>query len=193
VVVAEREAAGGAGARRPNRWRTAMPTAWMASKRVPRSATCQPSGSAFQCSATPNSQTLPSWTVVTWVASVAHITFGASVVMCLSCDVSGRGRARCGESRVCSRISRSTRLRETRMPSMARSRAQTFRWPSPVQGERARSARMAASRSASETAGLGPRRTGLDLAPASSAAPAWCTAWNEDLATSRTRQTRATP
>ena len=137
-----------------------MPTAWVASKRVPRLATCQPSSSAFQCSAAPNSHTLPAWAVVTWVASVAHITFGASVVMCLSCDVSGRGWARCGESRVCSRISRSTRLRETRTPSIARSRAHTLRWPSPVQGERARSARMAASRAMSEMAGFGPRRVG---------------------------------
>src|SRR5215207_827739 len=42
----------------------------------------------------------------------------------------GRGRARCGESRACSRIRRSTRLRETRMPSTARSRAQ-MGWTAP--------------------------------------------------------------
>jgi len=133
----------------------------MASKRAPRFATCQPSSSAFQCSTTPNSQTLPFCTVVIWVASVAHMTFGAAVMIRRSCAAAGHGWARCGESRACWRISRSTRLRETRMPSSARNRAHTLRWPSPVQGERARSARMAASRSASETAGLGPRRTGL--------------------------------
>jgi hypothetical protein len=65
-----------------------MPTAWVASKRVPDFVTCQPRISAFQCSATPNSHTLPSWTVVTWVASVAHMTFGAAVVMWRSCAVS---------------------------------------------------------------------------------------------------------
>jgi hypothetical protein len=150
-----------------------MPTAWIASKRVPRSATCQPSSSAFQCSATPNSHTLPSSTVVIWVASVAHMTFGASVMIRRSCGASGRGQTRCGESRACSRISRSTRLRETRMPSTARSRAQTLRWPSPVQGERARSARIAVSRSWSETPGFGPRRAGRAAVGSVLSARAW--------------------
>ncbi|AAU91547.1 hypothetical protein MCA2393 [Methylococcus capsulatus str. Bath] len=36
----------------------------------------------------------------------------------------------------------------------------TLRWPSPRNGEAARSARMAANRSASETSGFSPRRTG---------------------------------
>ena len=44
--------------------------------------------------ATPNSQTLPSWTVAIWVASVAHITFGASVTIRRSCGASERFRAR---------------------------------------------------------------------------------------------------
>src|SRR5512132_1314700 len=137
----------------PNCWRTAMPIAWVASKRLPLLLTCQPMSSAFQCSATPNSQTLPSCTVITCVASIAHMTFGASVTMWRSCAASGRGRVRWGDSSACSRIRRSTRLREVRIPSIARSLAQTLRWPSPVQGERARSARMAASSAASETAG----------------------------------------
>ena len=40
-----------------------------------------PSISALQCSATPNIQTLPSWTVGIWVASMAHMMFGAGVVI----------------------------------------------------------------------------------------------------------------
>jgi len=107
---------------------------------------------------TPNSQTLPSCTVAIWVASVAHITFGALVMIRRSCGASVRVRARCGDNRACSRITRSTRLRATRMQSITRSRAQTLRWPSPVHGERARSARIAANRASSETTGLGPRR-----------------------------------
>jgi hypothetical protein len=50
-----------------------MASAWVASKRVPRFVTWQPRNSAFQCSATLKIQTLPCWTVVTWVASIAHI------------------------------------------------------------------------------------------------------------------------
>src|SRR3712207_8368107 len=57
-----------------------------------------------------------------------------------------------------SRISRRTRLRETRMPSSARSRARTLRCPSPVQGERERSARMAATRSEEHTSELQSRQ-----------------------------------
>jgi hypothetical protein len=44
----QRKAAGGAGVDGVNRFRTACRRA---SKRVPRLATCQPSSSAFQCSA----------------------------------------------------------------------------------------------------------------------------------------------
>src|SRR5215213_6618393 len=97
----------------PNRRRTAMPAAWIASNRVPRLARCQPRSSAFQCSATPNSQTLPSRTVVIRVASVAHMTSGASVVIRRSCGASGRGRARRGGGRARWRTSRGTRSRET--------------------------------------------------------------------------------
>ena len=53
----------------------------------------------------------------------------------------------------CSRITRSTRLRET-----DRSRAQTLRCPSPSQGDASRSASMATSRASSEIEGFGPRR-----------------------------------
>ena len=51
-----------------------MPTACVASKRLPILLTCKPMNSAFQCSTTPKNQTLPSCTVVLWVASVAHMT-----------------------------------------------------------------------------------------------------------------------
>jgi hypothetical protein len=128
-----------------------MPTAWMASKRVPRLATRQPSGPALQCSATPHSRTSPSRPVVAWVASVAPMTSGAVATMWRSCAaVPVRRRARRGGSGACPRIRRSARLRDARlrdarMPSIARGLAQALRWPSPVQGERWRSARMAAS------------------------------------------------
>jgi len=144
-----------------------MLTAWMASKRVARSATCQPTSSAFPCSMTPNSQTLPSCTVAIWVASVARITFGALVIICRSCGASLRVRARCGDNRAFSRI---TRLRATRMPSITRSRAQTLRWPSPVHGERERSARIAASRASSAT--MGSARAAVAGSPAQRFLPA---------------------
>ena len=47
-----------------------------------------------------------------------------------------------------------------RIRSRIRSRAWTLRWPSPWNGERARSLRMAASSCASDSAGVGPRRAG---------------------------------
>ena len=58
----------------------------------------------------------------------------------------------------CARITRNTRVRETRILSRIRSRAWTLRWPSPWNGERAESLRMAASSCASDSAGAGPRR-----------------------------------
>ncbi len=91
-----------------------------------------------------------------WVASVAHISFGARVTMCRSCGVSARVQARCGDSSLCACIGRRTRLRLTRIASITRNRAQTLRWPSPTQGERSRSLRIAASKAASEIAGFGP-------------------------------------
>ena len=72
-----------------------------------------------------------------------------------SCGVAVRVRARCGDNRVFSRISRRTRLRLTRMVSVTRNRAQTLRCPSPVQGDRSRSLWIAASKASSVIAGLG--------------------------------------
>ena len=86
----------------------------------------------------------------------------ASVTIRRSCGASERVRARWGDSRPCSRMSRSRRLRDTRTPSIARSLAQTFRCPSPVHGDRSRSAWMAASNASSPTLGLGPRRAEAD-------------------------------
>jgi hypothetical protein len=71
--------------------------------------------------------TLPSGTVVFWVASVAHGMFGATVMMCRAWAASARVRMRGGESRAFSRTNHSTRLRDTRMPSIARNRAQILR------------------------------------------------------------------
>ncbi len=102
-----------------------MPIARRASRRVPRLATCHPSASAFHCSAVAKSQALPSRTVAIGVPSMAHMTFGASVAIGRSRVSAGRGRARWGESRPPSRISRSTRFHATRSPSRTRSRAQT--------------------------------------------------------------------
>lgn len=59
-----------------------MPRAWVASKRLPAFLTCQPDSPAFECSATPNSQTLPSWAVVILVVSIAHMTIDVVVTMC---------------------------------------------------------------------------------------------------------------
>src|SRR5512144_202908 len=108
--------------------------------------------------ATMNSVTLPSLTVGTTAPSAPHMTFGASVVIEPSWSFAGRGGRRCGERRLFSPMIRSTRLRPTRMPSITCSRAQTLRCPSPAHGERARSWRMAASRSSSLCRGFGPRR-----------------------------------
>src|SRR5512147_521499 len=118
---------------------------------------CQPRPSAFQCSATMNSVTLPSLTVGMTAPSAPHMTFGASVVIDPSWSFAGRGGRRCGESRLFSPMIRSTRLRPTRMPSITRSRAQTLRCPSPAHGERARSWRMPASRSCRRCAAVSDR------------------------------------
>src|SRR5512143_997813 len=70
---------------------------------------CQPRPSAFQCSATMNSVTLPSLTVGMTAPSAPHMTFGASVVIEPSWLFAGRGGRRCGESRLFSPMIRSTR------------------------------------------------------------------------------------
>ena len=77
-----------------------------------------------------------------------------------SCAFGSPCRPRWGESSPCARITRNTRVRETRIRSRIRSRAWTLRWPSPWNGERARSVRMAASNCASDSAGVGPRGAG---------------------------------
>src|SRR5512147_1360687 len=74
---------------------------------------CQPRPSAFQCSATMNSVTLPSLTVGMTAPSAPHMTFGALVVIDPSWSFAGRGGRRCGESRLFSPMIRSTRLRPT--------------------------------------------------------------------------------
>ena len=82
----------------------------------------------------------PSSNVKTRTPSVPHITFGACVTIVPACTArcpGGRGAGRAG---LCARITRSTRVRATRIPSKIRSRAWTFRWPSPWNGERSRSA-----------------------------------------------------
>ena len=71
---------------------------------------------------------------------------GAWVMISPTWGFPPRRRQRWGESRLISRITRSTRLRETRMPRQTRSRAQTLRCPSPSQGDAYRSASMATSR-----------------------------------------------
>ena len=84
-------------------------------------------------------------TVNTRTPSVPHMMSGAEVTMVPSCAFGAPCRPRWGESRLAARITRNTRVRETRTPSRIRSRAWTLRWPSPWNGERARSLRMAAS------------------------------------------------
>jgi len=75
--------------------------------------TCQSSNPAFQCSMTPNSQILPSYTLGIWVASVAHIWFGAWVMMCRSCGVSARVRWTVG--RVAARAGKAAAPRKIEM------------------------------------------------------------------------------
>ena len=84
---------------------------------------------------------------------------GAEVTIVPSCAFISPCRPRCGESSPCARITRNTRVRETRMSSRIRSRAWTLRWPSPWNGEHQVAANGANS-CASDSAGVGPRRPG---------------------------------
>jgi hypothetical protein len=68
--------------------------------------------------------------------------------------------ARCGASRACSRISRNTRGRLVRTPWCHFRRAQTLRWPSPVNGAWRIVQRIRPANSASLWAVLGPRLAG---------------------------------
>ena len=111
-----------------------------AANRLPTLHTCHPTHSAFQCSTAVKIQPHPSSNVKTRPPSVPHITFGACVTIVPACTRAVPWRPRCGESSLCARITRSTRVRGTRIPSKIRSRAWTFRWPSPWNGERSRSA-----------------------------------------------------
>ena len=99
VIMPQRQAAGGAGVDAVELVSHRHADGLKSFEAGPALGDIQPSSSAFQCSATPNSQTLPSWTVAIWVASVAHITFGASVTIRRSCGASERVRARWGDSR----------------------------------------------------------------------------------------------
>ena len=131
-----------------------------AAKRLPTLHTCHPTHSAFQWSTAAKVQTQPSSTVKTRTPSVPHMTWGAKVMMVPSWSFGSPWRPRCGDSSPCVRITRSTCVWATRIPSKSRSRAWTLRWPSPWKGDRARSARIAASNCSSESRGLGPRRAG---------------------------------
>jgi len=82
--------------------------------------TWKPRHSAFQGSTTAKAQTHPSLTVKTFVPSVPHITFGASVMIGPSCSFGGAFGTRYGESSWFSRMTRRTRLRETRTPRTTR-------------------------------------------------------------------------
>ena len=114
-----------------------------------------PTHSAEQWSTATNTAAWPSPVIVA-VRSVPHIVSIASGMMVPSWLRGPRGApAREGASRPCSRISRSTRRLEVRVPPW-RNLAHTLRWPSPWKGLAASTARIASSRSAS---GIGP--TGL--------------------------------
>ena len=72
--------------------------------------------SALKWSTAPNTQPQPSSAVKTRNPSAPHITFGAFVVIVPLCNFASRCRVRCGESSRLSRIRRSTRFLETRIP-----------------------------------------------------------------------------
>jgi len=104
----------------------------------------------------------------------------------------GRPRAAGGARAAGSRPTRrGTRVLEERMLRRMRGRAQALRCSSPVKGEVARSARMAARRSASAIFGFGPRRAGN-----SGTTVAACRAYRAQIVgrgNSSTRQTRSRP
>ena len=85
--------------------------------------------------------------------SVPHMRLGAWVMIS---PTWGSATARQRLSRLFSRITRSTRLRETRMPRQTRSRAQTLRCPSPSQG--GLQVGLDGHQQKGEIEGFGPRR-----------------------------------
>jgi hypothetical protein len=118
-----------------------------------------PTHSAEQWSMAMNTATWPSPMIVV-VRSVPHIVSTVSGMMVPSWLRGPRGvPTRDGASRSFSRMSRSTRRFEVRTPAM-RSRAQILRCPSPWNGLAATTARIAASRAASDIDPTGPGRRG---------------------------------
>ena len=106
-----------------------------------------------------NIQPQPSSSVNSRTPSVPHMRLAAWVMISPTWGFPITAAAAMGREQVVrSRITRSTRLLETRMPRQTRSRAQTLRCPSPSQGDASRSASMATSRASSEIEGFGPRR-----------------------------------
>jgi hypothetical protein len=74
-----------------------------------------------------------------------------------SCYLSERNRARCGDSKSLSRISRCTLLRTVRMPFSTRSSALHLWCPSLDQSERFKIGPDRIQENGSDTLGLGPR------------------------------------
>jgi len=99
------------------------------------------------------------------VASVPHNTSGRSTTIVPSCAFEPCAcPIRVGDKRSFSRMSRNTRRGEVRTPAN-RSRAHTFRYPSPTHGEELNTSRIARRRSASLRAPSGPRFLALDCPP----------------------------
>jgi hypothetical protein len=90
----------------------------------------------------------------------AHMVSTVSGMMVPSWLRGPRGEpTRPGASRSFSRISRSTRRNDVRIPAH-RNRAQTLRCPSPWKGLAASTARIAVVKSSSDIGPIGPRRSG---------------------------------
>jgi hypothetical protein len=116
-----------------------------------------PTHSAEQWSTATNTAAWPSPVTVV-VRSVPHMVSIVSGMIVPSWLRGPRGApVRDGARRSFSRISRSTRRREVRVPRW-RSLAQTSRWPSPWKGLAASTARIASRRSASGIGPAGPGR-----------------------------------
>ena len=157
MVVAHGEAASDILAERAEVMPDSLADRLEASKRVALRAAWMPTHSAEQWSTAMNTATCPSPVIVV-VRSVPHIVSTVSGMIVPSWLRGPRGApTREGASRPFSRISRRTRRSEVRIPLM-RSRAQTFRCPSPWKGLAASTARIASSKAASGIGPAGPRR-----------------------------------
>jgi hypothetical protein len=118
-----------------------------------------PTQSAEQWSMATNTAAWPCPVQVV-VRSVPHMASTVAGTMVPSWARGPRGEpTREGASRSCAPISRSTRRLEVRTPPW-RSRAQTFRCPSPWKGLAASTARIAPTKAASGMAPIGPGRRG---------------------------------